>query len=117
MAVRRVWGICDGADIQFERNAVGQWTAAVPADADNSYVVELWAEDDAGNVGYYATVLFTFDPITLQYTCEFLEVETEARSSEYCLQVEDDCDLTVLSFSAEYDLCREEDYELTVKAF
>lgn len=87
MAVRKVWGICDGADIQFERNEAGQWIAAVPADADNTYVVELWAEDDAGNIGYFATVLFTFDPVLLRYSYEFLELASETKLTDYCLQV------------------------------
>ena len=87
MAVTRVWGLVDGREIPFVQNELGQWAAAVPADADNTFVVELWAEDEAGNVGYFATVLFTFDPVLLQYTWEFLELDVKGKLSEYCLLV------------------------------
>lgn len=82
MAVRSVWGVCGGAEIRFERNAAGQWETTVPAQADNTYVVELWAEDDAGNVGYYATVLFTFDPVSLRYSFRMLDTETKCKLNE-----------------------------------
>ena len=88
MAIRSVWGVCDGADIRFERNSAGQWEATVPANTNNTYVVELWAEDDAGNVGYYATVLFTFDPVTLQYSFRLLETETKLKLEEYSLTLQ-----------------------------
>lgn len=116
MAVRKVWGICDGAEIQFERNAAGQWTAAVLADPDNSYVVELWAEDDAGNVGYYATVLFTFNPIALEYSFVFLGIDQKACLADYGLHAKP-TDVEMEASFEDYDFHKESDYELSVLAF
>ena len=36
--------------------------------------VELWAEDHAGNIGYFATIKFTYDTTQLCMAVEILEV-------------------------------------------
>ena len=36
----------------------GIWKGTVPFSEDGEYIVELYAEDWAGNIGYYCTVLF-----------------------------------------------------------
>jgi hypothetical protein len=38
------------------------------------YIIELWAEDEAGNVGYYATVKITIDLDTMQSSVTILQV-------------------------------------------
>jgi hypothetical protein len=38
------------------------------------YILELWAEDEAGNVGYFATIQVTFDSSKLQCQVVVLEV-------------------------------------------
>jgi len=42
------------------------------------YVVELWAKDDAGNVGYYATVLITVDLSCLNVRVKVLDMSAQA---------------------------------------
>lgn len=64
--VVKLWGQCNGARISFDRDPSGRWETTVPPAPDATYVMELWAEDTAGNVGYFATVLVTFDPTKLQ---------------------------------------------------
>lgn len=68
----RVWGRCGGQEVSFARDGA-RWTAAVPA-GRSEYVVELWAEDDAGNVSYMATVLITYDVSKLVTSFTVLEV-------------------------------------------
>lgn len=36
----------------------GWWTGLIPWSDDGEYIVELYAEDLAGNIGYYCTMLF-----------------------------------------------------------
>lgn len=103
MAVTRVWGLVDGQEIHFSVNSLGQWEASVPADADKTFVVELWAEDEAGNVGYFATVLFTFDPISLEYRFAFLDTEILPNMQDYSLK-EDGFDLDLTVHNWEYTL-------------
>ena len=45
---------------------MGLWTAAVPFVESCEYVIDLYAEDEAGNISYYATYLLTFDASKLQ---------------------------------------------------
>lgn len=87
MAVQRLWGTCDGIELRFTRDEMGRWIAAAPSDPDNTYVVELWAEDTAGNVGHFATVLYTFDPVKLQYRIECLSLDADPHLAEYCLKL------------------------------
>lgn len=74
--VTRIWGTCQGKDVIFSPGEDGLWRCAVPATASGSYVIELWAEDGAGNVGYLATILLAFDLDKLVCRIEILDVGT-----------------------------------------
>ena len=62
MPPRRLWGKCGGQDITFSPGADGSWNAAVPSNPSGEYMIEVWAEDAAGNVGYLATLMLTYEP-------------------------------------------------------
>lgn len=72
--VKALYGKCDGLDISFTRDETGRWTTTVPASPTGVYVLELWAEDYAGNVGYFATVEFTYDSSNLCVVIKVLDV-------------------------------------------
>lgn len=55
----RVWGKCNNVDVVYTRNNQGLWEVSVPAPVNFTYVLEIWAEDGAGNVGYLATIRVT----------------------------------------------------------
>jgi hypothetical protein len=75
MAVAKVYGKVDGHDVIFQRSEdAGRWTTTVPASQTGTYIMELWAEDEAGNVGYFATIKVTFDPSQLCVAISVLEV-------------------------------------------
>lgn len=57
--IRRVWGKCNNVDVVYTRNNQGLWEVSVPAPVNFTYVLEIWAEDGAGNVGYLATIRAT----------------------------------------------------------
>lgn len=71
--IRALWGRCGGAAVAFSERG-GRWEAAVPAAPDAVYVLELWAEDEAGNRGYFATVKYAFDTARLCADVTILEV-------------------------------------------
>lgn len=59
--VMRLWGRADLYELAFSPldNEGEQWSAAVPADMeDGQYAVELYAEDDSGNVAYWTGMLY-----------------------------------------------------------
>lgn len=64
--VTRVFGRAGQYDLEFIKTSEGLWTAAVPFVESCEYVIDLYAEDEAGNVSYYATYLLTFDASKLQ---------------------------------------------------
>ncbi len=55
----KVFGRVDGVDVIFQQKEGGRWEVPVPLDKDGEYVVEIMAEDDAGNIAYIAKMLFT----------------------------------------------------------
>lgn len=56
--VARVYGTADGVDITLEHIDGDLWQTAIPVNAQGRCVVEIWAEDEAGNKAYAATLLF-----------------------------------------------------------
>lgn len=72
--IARVWGEYDGKEIVFRQQDGGLWKAVVPKDMDGEYVVAVWAEDEAGNQSYMATLLFAVDPASLRFKVSTLEV-------------------------------------------
>lgn len=55
-------GRADNYDLVFSQNEQGQWETIVPVDlTDGMYVIELWATDESGNIGYYTGFLYLFD--------------------------------------------------------
>lgn len=56
----RLWGTADQFDIEFKKNNyTGRWDTTIPADLeDGHYVVELYAMNKFGEVGYWTGVLF-----------------------------------------------------------
>lgn len=58
MAVARVFGTVDGAEVIMQYAQGDVWQVPVPLDKDGEYVVEVIAEDEAGNQSYLAKMLF-----------------------------------------------------------
>ena len=56
--VVRVYGSANGVDITFTPIGDDHWECTVPKVPSGEYVVDLYAEDEAGNIGYAATMLF-----------------------------------------------------------
>lgn len=63
--VKALYGKCNGADILFSQDEQGRWTTAVPASENKTYIIEVWAEDEAGNVSYFATIEAAYNSDTL----------------------------------------------------
>ncbi len=59
--VTRVYGSTNGVDIVFTPLGDDRWECVVPKFPSGEYVVDLYAEDEAGNIGYAATMLFIVD--------------------------------------------------------
>lgn len=64
--VTRAYGTANGATIIFSNVGGDKWEATVPFNEDGEWVVEIWAENEAGNVGYMCTVLFAITGHQLQ---------------------------------------------------
>lgn len=64
--VSRVYGKANGKTIFFTPREGDRWEATVPWTQDGEYVVELSAEDAAGNTGYLCTMLFVISGHEMQ---------------------------------------------------
>ena len=83
--VKRVFGRVDGCEVELNRSEGDWWNVPVPFDTDGEYVVEILAEDEAGNQAYIAKMLFVVNTALLcahvepvPYYGQLLETEWEA---------------------------------------
>ncbi len=56
--VKRLYGKANGQTVLFERKEGNRWEVSVPFNSDGEYAVEVYAEDEAGNISYYCSMLF-----------------------------------------------------------
>lgn len=59
--VERVIGRVDQVEIIFEHADGDQWNVKIPADKDCTYILELYAIDEAGNESYISKIFFEYD--------------------------------------------------------
>ena len=86
--VKRVWGHVEGVDIIFTPSNDDVWVCSVPPVPDGEYVVDLYAEDDSGNVSYAATVLFTINARHLIFTVKVINrYRVESRVRNFTMNV------------------------------
>lgn len=78
MAVARVIGKTDTFEVVFDITENDVWKANIPLVLSGEYLMELYAYDDAGNVGFLATALFTVDTSNLCCHIEFIKYEAKA---------------------------------------
>lgn len=64
--ITKVSGRANGAEITFEWRGGDMWEATVPSNLEGEYVVELYAENDAGGLAYMCTALFAITGHELQ---------------------------------------------------
>lgn len=79
----KVSGKVDGQDVIFERSEGNQWNITIPYDLDGMYVIEVTAENDAGNVAYCTKMLLIVDPATLCVKLVPLDYMVEVVPEEY----------------------------------
>lgn len=72
--VTRLWGTINGWPVTFSRLEGDTWTCLVPRSDTGTWVIALWAADEAGNIGYYATVRFSFTAKDVSWKIEILDL-------------------------------------------
>jgi len=72
--VARLWGTANGTPITFSRGSGDTWVTTVPDSGAGTWVLALWAEDEAGNVGYFATVRLLYSARDLRWSAQILEL-------------------------------------------
>lgn len=100
MAVMRVFGRVDGVEVVLEHLEGDVWQVPVPLDRDGEYVVEIIAEDDAGNRTYLARLLFVVNTsllcvhmVPIPYYASLLDEQLQAlliQDKYYCEIIEPD---------------------------
>ena len=64
--VVKATGKVDGKEVIFERAEGDLWKVTIPYDLDGMYVVEVTAEDEAGNLSHLCSMLFVIAGHELQ---------------------------------------------------
>ena len=57
--VKRVFGKVDGIEVNYDHSKGDCWNVPVPLDIDGEYVIEVIAEDEAGNQSFITRLLYT----------------------------------------------------------
>ena len=107
MALKRVYGKVDGMEVILSRQQGNLWQIQIPTDQDGEYVVEIIAEDEAGNKAYITKILYTvkagnicihqlpLPKYVFQEIISRYEVETYADRAYYLELIEPRCKETV----------------------
>lgn len=81
--LKRVFGTSNGLEINFTKSDDGKWITTIPRDLSGIYYLELYAEDDAGNISYMATVVMKFDPVSFCVKFDVVEFHGNAEMKEF----------------------------------
>lgn len=61
--VKKVFGKVNGQEVKFDQVEGNAYQVEFPSALDSgNYIVDIFAEDDAGNISYLNTLLCTIDP-------------------------------------------------------
>lgn len=94
--IKAVYGSCNGIDIIFEQTGTDQWSVLVPGN-NTKYIIDVYAEDDAGNISYVAKYIYYWDGSSFQAIFKPFEYQTEILSYNYIsLLMEDKYQAVVL---------------------
>lgn len=76
--VVRVYGTCNGEEVSFQKKKEygfkSTWTITVPKVPSGQYVIELYAVDEVGNTGYFATIKMIFDATMMRYNWVIMDI-------------------------------------------
>ena len=85
--VVKLTGVVNGNQIIFTKNGNDMWDAVIPANLSGMYIVELKAEDDAGNASFFAKYILTVDTSLLKATLQPYLRNAELKISNYINEV------------------------------
>ena len=87
--VTRVWGKADVFELVFSLSKSDHWEASVPADLeDGQYIIELYCEDDSGNMGYWTGVL---------YLCNADEIKVRIIADKFKIWLKSESEIKMLA--------------------
>lgn len=88
MVVVSVYGRVNGHDVIFESKGNDYWQCKPGMPEDGIYITEVWAKDEAGNIGYKIAKLYVYDG-----RCVKIEWVSDDVSLKY---IHDDFDMILL---------------------
>lgn len=56
--IKHIYGTANGEAVEFGHTDGNKWEVQVPANVEGEYAVDIYAEDEAGNVSYACRMLF-----------------------------------------------------------
>lgn len=90
MAVARLIGRTDTFEVIFDKIADDHWSVEVPANVVGEYIMDLFAVDEAGNVGFMATAMFTVDTTNLCIHFKIINYECDISfANDYVCEIKE----------------------------
>ena len=88
--VTRAWGTANGYEVVLSRQDGDRWAFTVPSLPDGTHIVmDLMAEDEAGNIGYLATILIAARRHQMQVRILHKGYSVEIKKTGYSASVRD----------------------------
>lgn len=77
MVVVSVYGRVNGHDVIFEPKGNDYWQCKPGMPEDGIYVTEIWAKDEAGNIGYKIAKLYVYDGrcVKIEWISDDIEIK------------------------------------------
>lgn len=76
--IKRVFGSSNGINVIFTQTG-NKWEVSVPVTESGEFVIDVYAEDMAGNMGYCATILYTIDLNKLSVAVKILNFNSDIK--------------------------------------
>lgn len=85
--IKKVYGNCNGVPVYFEK-IDNKWSACIVPESDSSkYIIEVFAEDEAGNISYVAKYLYIWDGSQFSATFDIYEWQSDIIVSKYSTEI------------------------------
>lgn len=89
--IKRVFGYLNGQEITLVQRDLKLWDVEIPKVKEGKYIVEIFAEDEAGNISFFAKVFFEINANCTCVNFKMMNYDLETENSE----CKESCDLDI----------------------
>lgn len=103
--VAKIFGKINGQDLNFEHDKGDFWKLEIPFLNDGEYIIEIFAQDEAGNISYITKALYTIKAGDVHIKIlPYINYIFDKIETEYCFAITDN-EIIVQRNKEEYCFC------------